>query len=190
MIPPTSQTCHSPHRVALFEFYNFFSAQAEAEFAAFSACPLPVKAPECSWKAQSDPRTRTTLCTWPTWHQEVELRWRTPGVLEIPISSSGAPSAADPIRLEWLVVAVPFSRHGWPGALTHCPLQWCFAPKLGYNATVTRAQTLTRRKHHGPCSWWLSLSFSCFSIKPPSRTLCSCVLPSLLHFQKSAALLI
>lgn len=94
-LPPTPYSCHL--------WIYFFSAQAEADSAAdsFSPCPLPLKAPECWWKAPSDLRTRTTPCRWLSGHQEMQLRWKTAGVLEIPISSSGAPSAADPIHLEW-----------------------------------------------------------------------------------------
>lgn len=66
--------------------YTFFSAQAEAEFAAFPAFPQPWEF-QCGQDASevpANPWIRTTLHARPIWHQEVQLGQRTAEVQAIP----------------------------------------------------------------------------------------------------------
>lgn len=66
--------------------YTFFSAQAEAEFAAFPAFPQPWEF-QCGQDASevpANPWIRTTLHARPIWHQEAQLGQRAAEVQAIP----------------------------------------------------------------------------------------------------------
>lgn len=173
--------------VALTEI---FSAQTEAEFAAFPAFPLPAEAPECPglsrspiWSSDQNYLScmthlalRSTVRMENSWsfsYPCVQLRcslssWtHPPGVTGSSCHFCHPPLARSSYKLFCLVVA---------------PVMLC--SKVRVQLHTRSIQKSWQRRHHGACSM-----LPCSSMKP-SRTLCHCALPSLWDFSSSVAFLI